>query len=61
MQTKPRLRLYSHHFATWEKGYEGFKPIVPNIEFLYSLKTSENRTILCFQGLYKCNKWEQGG
>ena len=51
MQTKPRLRLYSHHFATWEKGYEGFKPIVPNVEFLYSLKTSENRTILCFQGI----------
>ena len=28
-------------------------PFVPNAPFLYSLKTSENLTVFCFQGVEK--------
>ena len=35
-------------------------PFVPNAPFLYPLKTSENLTVLCFQGVeegYLGNEW----
>ena len=38
----------------------GILMFVPNITFLYPLKTLENLKVLCFQGVQKCNirnKW----
>ena len=40
--------------------FENLNPFVPNVPFLYHLKTSENLTVFCLQGVEKActgNEW----
>ena len=45
------------HIYSWK---DTFNPFIPNPPFIYPLKTSENRKVLCFQEVEKgCigNEW----